>query len=98
MKKVHSLLLLVCFSFLLFVSCSKKDSGGTPAYYMKATIDGTTKTYTANAIALKLDVSGTYSLSMNAVAGSSSLESLGLQITQTTGAIAAGTYTESGGM
>lgn len=92
MKKISSII-FICFSVLFFASC-KKDSGSGTNYYMKATIDGTEKTYSSTPLALSVNQSGTYILSMSASASAGSSEGLGLQITQSSGPIAAGTYTD----
>lgn len=95
MKKINSLL-FVCLSFLFFAACSKDDnSGGGPKYFIKANVGGTAKTFSANPLVVKINQSGTYSLSMSAGAGGSSLEGMALQINQTSGPITAGTYNET---
>lgn len=97
MKKINSIL-LVCLSFLFFAGCSKDDnSGGGNNYFIKANIGGTAKTFSATPLVVKINQAGTYSLSMSAGAGGGSLEGLALQINQTSGPIAAGTYSDDAG-
>ncbi|HVX24835.1 MAG TPA: hypothetical protein VHB70_00735 [Parafilimonas sp.] len=95
MKKTLSISI---FSFLLisFAAC-KKDSGGSSGYYVKANVGGTQKNYTSTPLGIVQNDGGSYSLTIEAGAGGSSLEGLALEINQTSGAIAAGTYDELSG-
>jgi hypothetical protein len=95
MKKISSLL-IICSTILFFASCKKDSGSGGSNYYIKANIGGTEKTFTSTPLVIKFDQTGAYSISLSAGAGGSSLESLGLQIEQSSGPITAGTYSDDG--
>lgn len=95
MKKI--LLFTACIA-VLAVSCKKSSSSSNGGYYIKATVDGTAKTFNVNAMAMKMDMGGAVSLSIfGNVTSAATLEGINLTINNTPNpskAITAGTYDE----
>lgn len=91
-------LTLIAAAFaLLAVSCKKSGSPSNSSYYIKATMDGTAKTFNTNCFATIDSLSGSVTLTMvGSVKAPPDLESIDLTINNTPSgkAIVAGSYNE----
>lgn len=95
-KKIFSLLVVVCFT-LLFTSCKKdKSTDESTDYYISAEVEGTLKTYKTLAYAVKLQVDTIYSVALTANVAEGSEEHLFLVIARANQPITTGTYTDEG--
>jgi len=97
MKKIFTLSLCLA---IISISCKKSGSGGsTSSYYMKATIDGTAKTFNVDALGQKFTSGGVTFIgaSGNVTTPTSSLEGMGITINNSPSQkpIVAGTYSET---
>jgi len=90
--------LLFTVTIALFtLSCKKSSTSGSP-YYIKATVDGTAKTFNVNAMAMKMTAAGITSISVfGNVKSAADLEGINIGINNTPSSkpIVAGTYTET---
>jgi len=96
MKKIF--IISLCFS-ALFLSCKKSNSGGSAgSYYIKASMDGTAKTFNVNALASKFTANGITSIAVfGNVSSAANLEGINITINNGSGTkpIIAGSYSEN---
>ncbi|MDO6434814.1 hypothetical protein Q4E93_29650 [Flavitalea sp. BT771] len=93
MKKI----LLFTVTIALFsLSCKKSSTSGSP-YYIKASVDGTPKTFNVNAMAMKMSVGMTSISVVGNVKSAADLEGINITINNSPSGkpIVAGTYSES---
>lgn len=90
------LFLLTILPAVLLLSCNKSHDTGT-SYYINATIDGVSKSYTGNVFATKTADNKSYTININGLLSSSAGDGIDVLVSSNnpSQAIGTGTYTDS---